>query len=52
MFGNPGQGEGMTATATITAESTSRFADVGGFRLHYNETGSGPAVVMLDFLAH
>ena len=37
----------MTATATTTAESTSRFADVGGFRLHYNEIGSGPAVVML-----
>lgn len=36
----------MVATQ-LTEESTSRFADIGGRRVHYNEAGSGPAVVML-----
>ncbi|HEY3116908.1 MAG TPA: alpha/beta fold hydrolase [Chloroflexota bacterium] len=38
----------MAATATaLTAESTSKFESVGDFKLHYNEAGTGPAVVMV-----
>ena len=37
----------MAATATLTEESTSKYAQIGDFRLHYNEAGTGPAVVML-----
>jgi len=37
----------MAATAPLTDESTSKYAQVGDFRLHYNEAGTGPAVVML-----
>jgi pimeloyl-ACP methyl ester carboxylesterase len=29
----------------LTKEQTDRFADVGGIRLHYNEAGSGPALI-------
>ena len=35
------------APAPLTAESTSRFAQLGPIRVHYNDAGSGPAVVML-----
>src|SRR5262245_12641544 len=37
----------MAATAALTEESTSKYAQVGDFRLHYNEAGTGPAVVMV-----
>lgn len=37
----------MVATAPLTEESTSKYAQVGDIRLHYNEAGTGPAVVML-----
>ncbi len=37
----------MVATTALTAESTSKFEQVGDFRMHYNEAGSGPAVVMV-----
>src|SRR4051794_19262150 len=37
----------MVATSELTAESTSRFAQAGEFRVHYNEAGTGPAVLML-----
>jgi 2,6-dioxo-6-phenylhexa-3-enoate hydrolase len=37
----------MAATASLTEQSTSKYAQVGDFRLHYNEAGTGPAVVML-----
>jgi pimeloyl-ACP methyl ester carboxylesterase len=37
----------MAATAALTEESTSKYAQVDDFRLHYNEAGTGPAVVML-----
>ncbi len=36
----------MVAT-TLTAESTARDATLKGVKVHYNEAGSGPAVVML-----
>ncbi|RTL66047.1 MAG: alpha/beta fold hydrolase [Pseudonocardiaceae bacterium] len=29
----------------LTKEETDRFADVGGIRIHYNEAGSGPALI-------
>lgn len=29
------------------AEQTSRFADVGGVKVHYHELGSGPALILL-----
>jgi len=29
----------------LTKEQTDRFADVGGIRLHYNEAGTGPALI-------
>lgn len=35
----------MVATE-ITQESTSKFATAGGVRIHYNEAGAGPVVVM------
>jgi 4,5:9,10-diseco-3-hydroxy-5,9,17-trioxoandrosta-1(10),2-diene-4-oate hydrolase len=35
----------MTMTATLTAESTSRLADVGGLPVHYHEAGAIPAEV-------
>ena len=31
----------------LTEESTSRYAEAGGHRLHYHDAGSGPVVVML-----
>lgn len=31
--------------AAITKEATDRFADVNGIRIHYNEAGSGPALI-------
>lgn len=34
-----------TATVPITAESTSRFVDAGGVRVHYHEAGSGPVLL-------
>jgi pimeloyl-ACP methyl ester carboxylesterase len=37
----------MVATSPLTAESTSRFVTAKGTRIHYNEAGTGPAVVML-----
>ena len=37
----------MTPTAQLTEESTSKFAQAGAIKLHYNEAGSGPAVIML-----
>lgn len=37
----------MAATTTLTEEGTSKYARVGDIRLHYNEAGTGPAVVML-----
>lgn len=33
--------------ADITYESTSRTAEVGGLKVHYNDAGEGPAVIML-----
>src|SRR6059058_5026873 len=30
---------------TLTKEQTDRFADVNGIKIHYNETGSGPALI-------
>lgn len=30
---------------TLSKEETDRFADVAGIRLHYNEAGSGPALI-------
>ena len=35
------------ATALLTAESTSRFVQTERWRIHYNEAGSGHAVIML-----
>ena len=35
------------ATQTLTEESTSRYVQAGDIRLHYNEAGSGEAVVMI-----
>lgn len=32
---------------SITEESTSRFVTVGGVQIHYNEAGSGPALVLI-----
>src|SRR5919199_857173 len=29
----------------LTKEQTDRFADVNGIRIHYNEAGSGPALI-------
>jgi pimeloyl-ACP methyl ester carboxylesterase len=37
----------MAATAGLTEEATSRYATVDGVKIHYNEAGSGDAVVML-----
>jgi pimeloyl-ACP methyl ester carboxylesterase len=34
-------------TSELTAESTSRVTEAGGINVHYNEAGSGPAVIML-----
>lgn len=33
------------ATVPVTAESTSRFVDAGGVRVHYHEAGSGPVLL-------
>jgi pimeloyl-ACP methyl ester carboxylesterase len=33
--------------ATVTAESSSRFADLDGFRLHYHDIGAGPVLLLL-----
>lgn len=35
------------ATQTLTEEATSRYVQAGDIRLHYNEAGSGEAVIML-----
>ncbi len=35
------------ATQTLTEESTSKYVQAGDIRLHYNEAGSGEAVIML-----
>lgn len=37
----------MTTTTGLTEESTSRFVQAGSFKLHYNEAGSGPALILL-----
>src|ERR1051325_8799505 len=37
----------MTPTAELTEESTSKYAQAGSIKLHYNEAGSGTVVVML-----
>src|SRR5438093_13714072 len=36
----------MVAISPITAESTSRFVTAKGTRIHFNEAGTGSAVVM------
>lgn len=36
-----------TTTQEWTEESTSRFAELGDLRLHYNDAGEGPPVVLL-----
>jgi pimeloyl-ACP methyl ester carboxylesterase len=33
--------------APLTAEGTSRFAQLGNIRAHYNDAGTGPAIIML-----
>ena len=33
--------------STVTAESTSRVADIDGFRLHYHDVGQGPTLLLL-----
>lgn len=33
---------------TLTAESTTRFADAKGVRIHYHEAGSGPVLIMVS----
>jgi 4,5:9,10-diseco-3-hydroxy-5,9,17-trioxoandrosta-1(10),2-diene-4-oate hydrolase len=33
--------------ALATAESTSKYADLNGFRLHYHDVGEGPVLLML-----
>jgi len=38
---------GTPVPAAPTAESTSRFAQLGNIRVHYNDAGSGPVVIML-----
>ena len=35
------------ATQTLTEASTSRYADANGFKIHYNEAGSGDAIVFV-----
>ncbi len=37
----------MTAVAHLTEESTSKYAQAGSMRLHYNEAGAGDPVIML-----
>src|SRR5205085_10054779 len=37
----------METTQIIDETSTSRFVQAGGVRMHYNEVGSGPPVIML-----
>jgi pimeloyl-ACP methyl ester carboxylesterase len=37
----------MVTQTQLTEQTTSRFAVADGLRIHYNEAGSGPAVVML-----
>ena len=32
---------------SITEASTSRFVTAGGVKIHYNEAGSGPALVLI-----
>ncbi len=34
-------------TTELTESSTSRFAQLGNIRVHYNEAGAGPALIML-----
>lgn len=36
-----------TETATFTEESTSRWIEAGGMRVHYHDVGEGPPLVML-----
>ena len=35
------------ATQTLTEASTSRYADANGFKIHYNEAGSGHPVIFI-----
>ena len=37
----------MVPTAQLTDAGTSKFAQAGGIKIHYNEAGSGPAVIMI-----
>jgi len=37
--------KGTAMAGTLTKEQTDRFADVNGIRIHYNEAGSGPALI-------
>jgi 2,6-dioxo-6-phenylhexa-3-enoate hydrolase len=37
----------MAATPALTEEGTSKYATVDGVKVHYNEAGSGPPVIML-----
>lgn len=37
----------MTTSAELTQEGTSKFAQAGNIKVHYNEAGTGPVVVML-----
>ena len=37
----------MTLTTELTEATTSRYARVGDYQLHYNDAGRGPVVVML-----
>src|SRR5690606_28967041 len=34
-------------TSQLTEESTSKYVQAGDIKLHYNEAGTGPAVLML-----
>ena len=37
----------MTTATQLTEEATSRYAQAGGHRVHYNEAGTGSVVIML-----
>jgi len=37
----------MTALQQLTEASTSKLAQAGAYKVHYNEAGTGPAVIML-----
>ena len=42
-----GYEEAYMAIQTLTEESTSRFVQAGDIKLHYNEAGTGEALIML-----